>query len=664
MRKRTLWTTVVLGVGAGLSALALSWLWTAYRLPIAPEGDATQVQLLANGEELGVVEVGTRGAWVPLHRIPRTVVSAVIAAEDRRFMSHIGVDLLAVGNALVSNAREGEVVRGASTITQQLARNLFLSRERTWWRKAREMGIALFLERRYTKREILEVYLNTVYLGQSGDDPVSGVAEAARHLFGKELDGLTVADTALLATAIRAPSRAFGEDAGRVQARRDQVLRAMAAEGAVSEEAIRLALAAPVRVPAPPRARSPWFTHLARAEAKERVIPAGSRSTVRVATTLDPSLQRVAETAVLQQLAQAERSRRLPEGVLQAAVVALDPSTGHIRVLVGGRDYQTSQFDRAVRARRQPGSLFKPFVYLAAFEGGAPMTAATLVADEPLKIWSGGREWTPDNIDHHFRGPVTVRQALETSLNVPAARVAQEVGPARVYSDGPGLRHQESLAAVPSIALGTSEATVLEMATGFATLANGGYRMRPTTIDEPPPAPCSCRCRCRFGSTSPESTFIVTHLLRGVMSRGTGGSSSRWGLQHITAGKTGTSDGLRDAWFVGYTRDLVVAVWVGADDRRPIGLQGSEIALPIWATVMQAAVRRAPPRPFTPPDGIVMTPVDSGTGLRACGNEEAINEAFRRAANPRRARRRTRPSCARWQAGFAGSFAEAVAVAR
>ncbi len=549
-------------------------------------------------------------------------------------MSHIGVDLLAVGNALVSNAREGEVVRGASTITQQLARNLFLSRERTWWRKAREMGIALFLERRYTKREILEVYLNTVYLGQSGDDPVSGVAEAARHLFGKELDGLTVADAALLATAIRAPSRAFGEDAGRVQARRDQVLRAMAAEGAVSEEAIRLALAAPVRVPAPPRARSPWFTHLARAEAKERVIPAGSRSTVRVATTLDPSLQRVAETAVLQQLAQAERSRRLPEGVLQAAVVALDPSTGHIRVLVGGRDYQTSQFDRAVRARRQPGSLFKPFVYLAAFEGGAPMTAATLVADEPLKIWSGGREWTPDNIDHRFRGPVTVRQALETSLNVPAARVAQEVGPARVSRMAQAFGIKSPMAAVPSIALGTSEATVLEMATGFAALANGGYRIRPTTIDETAtgavlmPGPLPVRV------TSPESTFIVTHMLRGVMSRGTGGSSWRWGLQHITAGKTGTSDGLRDAWFVGYTRDLVVAVWVGADDRRPIGLQGSEIALPIWATVMQAAVRRAPPRPFTPPDGIVMVAVDGKTGQRSCNGAPGIPEAFREGSEP------------------------------
>jgi penicillin-binding protein 1B len=632
MRRRTLWITIVLVAGAGLTASALAWLCTAYRLPTSQAGESTRIQLLADGEDLGVVEVGTRDAWTPLHRIPPAVVAAVIAAEDRRFMSHIGVDLLAVAHALVVNAREGEVVRGASTITQQLARGLFLNRERSWSRKAREMGIALFLERRYTKREILEVYLNTVYLGQAGNQPVRGVAEAARHLFAKELDTLTLEEAALLATTIRAPSRAFAQEGERRRARRDRVLQTMAADGAVSEEALRLALAAPTRLPTPPGERAPWFAQMARAEAARRVIPAGSAA-VRVATTLDVRLQRVAEGTVRQHLTQAERQRGLPAGTLQAAVVAMDPSTGQIRALVGGRDYRDSQFDRAVRARRQPGSLFKPFVYLAAFEGGAPMTAATLVADEPLKIWSGGREWTPNNLDHQFRGPVTVREALETSLNVPAARVAQEMGPARVSRIARAFGIKSPLA-VPSIALGTSEASVLEMATGFAALANGGYRVSPTTIDEAAtgaalmPGPSPVRV------VSPESAFIVTHLLRGVMTRGTGGSSWRWGLQHITAGKTGTSDGLRDAWFVGYTRELVVAVWVGADDQRSIGMQGSEVALPIWAVVMQSAVRRAAPRPFTPPDGIVMVAVDGKTGQRACNGTPGISEAFREGSEP------------------------------
>ena len=313
------------------------------------------------------------------------------------------------------------------------------------------------------------------------------------------------------------------------------------------------------------------------------------------------------------------------------------PSTGQIRALVGGRDYRDSEFNRAVRARRQPGSLFKPFVYLAAFEGGATtgMTAATLVDDEPLAIWSGGREWSPHNIDHRYRGPVTVRQALEAvAQRARGARRAAGRPRARVARIARAFGIESPLAAVPSIALGTSEATVLEMTTAFAALANGGYRVRPTTIDEAPPARASSRGPSPARVVSPESAFIVTHLLRGVMSRGTGGSSARWGLQDVTAGKTGTSDGLRDAWFVGYTPDLVVAVWVGADDGRPIGFTGSEVALPIWATVMQSAVRRAAPRPFSTAGRDRDGAVDGSTGQRACDGEPGITEAFREGSEP------------------------------
>ncbi len=647
MRGPRLATCALLGLGgiAALVALAVGWAWFAYPLPTAQSAERGHVQLLVDGEELAVVSVdqderrdagAVTQAWTPLSRIPPMVVSAVIAAEDRRFMRHIGVDMLAVSHALLSNARETGVVRGASTITQQLARSLFLNRERTWARKAREIGIALWLERRYSKRDILEAYLNTVYLGQVGDSAVLGVAAGARHLFGKDLNALALDEAALLATAIRAPSRAFGDVPWRMRARRDVVLHAMAAEGTVSDSALGAALAAPVRAPVPARARAPWFVEVAREEAARRVPPLRDHGVTRVATTLDRRLQRVAESAVSQHLAQAERGRKLPPGLLQAAVVAMEPATGHIRVLVGGRDYRDSAYNRAVRARRQPGSLFKPFVYLAAFEAGSAagtLTAATVVDDEPLAIWSAGREWSPHNIDRRFRGPVTIRQALEASLNVPAARVAQQIGPARVTRIARASGIESPLAAVPSIALGTSETTVLEMTTAFAALANGGYRVRPTTIDDgatgaalrPPTLPARV--------VSPESAFIVTHLLRGVMSRGTGGASARWGLQHVTAGKTGTSDGLRDAWLVGYTPDLVVGVWVGADDGRPIGFTGSEIALPIWATVMQVAVRRAAPRPFTTPSGIIMASVDR-TGRRTCGGEPGIAEAFREGSEP------------------------------
>jgi membrane peptidoglycan carboxypeptidase len=640
---------IALSTAGLLVTAAVMWAWTTFRLPAAATSGRAHVQLLADGAELAVigVERGARGAggasapeggdWTPLERIPPSLVAAVIAAEDRRFMRHIGVDMLAMGHAVLTNAREGTSIRGASTITQQLARTLFLSRERTWGRKAREAAIALWLERRYSKRAILEAYLNTVYLGQAGDQPVLGVAAGARHLFGRDLDALTLEDSALLATAIRAPSRAFADVSWRVRARRDVVLQAMAADGNVSEQAVGAALAAPVRAAAPPRARAPWFVQLAREEAAQRVLLAGPERSARVATTLDRELQRVAEVAVRVELEQIERRRGLGAGTLQAAVVAMEPGTGMIRALVGGRDYRDGAFNRAVRARRQPGSLFKPLVYLAAFEwgaAGARPTAVSLVEDEPFQVWSAGREWSPQNIDRQFRGPVTIRTALEASLNVPAARIAQQVGPARVTRLARAFGIESPLAAVPSIALGTSDATVLEMTTAFAAIANGGYRVHPTTLDDlataaslhPLPAPARV--------VSPESAFIMTHLLRGVMSRGTGRASARWKLSEVTAGKTGTSDGMRDAWLVGYTPDLVVGVWVGADDGHSIGLTGSEGALPIWAAVMQAAVRRAAPRPFTPPDGIVMAAVDRSTGRRACDGAPGIAEAFREGSEP------------------------------
>lgn len=642
-----LWLTPLLAVIIVITAVM--WAWTTFRLPEAVTSGRAYVQLLVDGVELAVVGVepsaadtgrapaSPAGDWTPLDRIPPALVAAVIAAEDRRFMRHIGIDMLAMAHALWQNARNGASIRGASTITQQLARTLFLTRERTWGRKAREIAIALWLERRYSKRVILEAYLNTVYLGQAGDRPVLGVAAGARHLFGRDLDALSLEDAALLATAIRAPSRAFADVAWRVRARRDVVLHAMAADGSATAQAVGIALAAPVHPAAPARTRAPWFVQVAHEEAARRIALAPEARSARVATTLDRRLQRVAETAVRGALGELEQQRGLPAGTLQAAVVAMEPGTGHVRALVGGRDYRDSEFNRAIRARRQPGSLFKPLVYLAAFEwgaaGGRP-TAVSLVDDEPLHVWSAGREWSPQNIDGQFRGPVTIRMALEASLNVPAARMAQQVGLARVARLARAFGIEGPVIAVPSIALGTSDVTVLEMTAAFAAIANGGYRVHPTTLDEGATAAALRPLPAPRRVVSAESAFIMTHLLRGVMSRGTGRASARWKLSEVTAGKTGTSDGLRDAWLVGYTPDLVVGVWVGADDGRTIGLTGSEGALPIWATVMEAAVRRAAPRPFTPPYGIVMTAVDRSTGRRACDGAPGITEAFREGSEP------------------------------
>ena len=488
------------------------------------------------------------------------------------------------------------------------------------------------LEARYSKAQILETYLNTVYLGQERGSAVLGVGAGARHLFGKNLEALRLDEVALLAAAIRAPNRIFVESPTVLRNRRDRVLEAMVKDGAASATEARVAMTRPTRPTEKATAPAPWFMELVRGEVAHRGGEA--LGGVQLVTSLDRRLQDAAEAAVRERLAQAERSRRQPANSLQAAVVAIEPATGQIRALVGGRRFAQSEFNHATRARRQPGSLFKPLVYLAAFEARArELTPSTLVEDEPIAIPARGGEWTPHNIDGRFHGPVTIRRALEESLNVPAALVAQGVGLPYVTKVARAVGVTSSLAPVPSLALGTSEVTLLEMTTAFATIANGGVRVWPTTLSsagavslKPLPEPTRV--------VSPESAFIVTHLMRGVMRRGTAGASARWGLQEVTAGKTGTTDGLRDAWFVGYTPDLVVGVWVGADDARSIGLAGADIALPIWADVMVKAIRKTPPSPFTPPPGIVMTRVDSETGRRVCGGEDSINEAFRQGSEP------------------------------
>ena len=615
-----------------LAVIVLAWGWWALSLPNGAPPPVVYLDI--DGREITSFETqpGRYQIWVPLEQIPAAVAAAVIAAEDRRFMRHYGVDPLAVARAALTNARENTVVRGASTITQQLARGLFLTRERSWWRKAREIGIALALEARYSKQQILEAYLNTVYLGQQRDAAVLGVEAGARHLFGKSLDALRLDEIALLAAAIRAPNRIFIESPALLRHRRDAVLDAMVKDGTASEAEARVAMARPTRPTQRVAAVAPWFMELVRAEVAQRGgdTPGG----VQLVTSLDRRLQEAAEAAVSERLAHAERSRRLPANSLQAAVVVIDPASGQIRALVGGRRFDQSEFNRATRARRQPGSLFKPLVYLAAFEARArEITPSTVVADEPIVIPARGGDWSPHNIDGQFHGPVTIRHALEQSLNIPAALVAQGVGLTYVTKLARAVGITSSLAPVPSLALGTSEVTLLEMTTAFATIANGGVRVWPTTLSsagavslEPLPEPTQV--------VSAESAFIVTHLMRGVMYRGTGGASARWGLQEVTAGKTGTTDGLRDAWFVGYTPNMVIGVWVGADDGRSIGMAGADIALPIWADVMVKAVRKTPPKPFTPPPGIVMTRVDSQTGRPACGSEASINEAFRQGSEP------------------------------
>jgi penicillin-binding protein 1B len=422
----------------------------------------------------------------------------------------------------------------------------------------------------------------------------------------------------------------------------------MQQRGLLDEQSVRASLAQPL--PAPPeraRVRAPYFVDVVREEIDRRLVLPDAGE-VRISTTIDPTLQHTAERSLREGLGRIEKrqSRSSGRGRLDGAVVAIEPATGYIRALVGGRRYPESPFNRATRALRQPGSLFKPLVYLTAFEVGLPgqrstITPASLILDEPLTVRAGDEAWTPKNMDRRLLGSVTVRRALEESRNVPAVRLALDVGLKRVVDMAQRLGIESALAAVPSLALGTSEVTLLEITAAYAALANGGARTQPTTLTgavdhggvrfrEPVPAPTQV--------VSAESAYLVTHLLRGVMQQGTGQASRRWGLSEVTAGKTGSTDGLRDAWFVGYTPDLVVGVWVGRDDGSPLGMSGAEAALPIWATTMAAAVGRARPRPFTPPAGVVMVPVDRDTGRPPsfwCERGAMVEEAFRAGTEPR-----------------------------
>lgn len=430
--------------------------------------------------------------WVPLAKIPPLMIQAVLAVEDRRFYSHVGVDPFAVARAVLANLREGTIVQGGSTITQQLAKNLYYSHQRTWFRKLKESVAALVLELMYDKDTILESYLNEIYLGQAGSVAIYGVGEASQRYFGKPIQGVTVEEAALLGGMIKGPNTYSPLiNLHLAKQRRDLVLRRLTEEGNLTGPDLQEALNQPMRVVRSQDSLgdAPYFVDYLLRHSEESfgtALPAGSK----VFTTLDPVLQRLAQELLQAGLSRLESTYPLlkrKDQPLQGALVALNPKTGGILAMVGGRDYRTSQFNRAVQARRQPGSLFKPFVYLAAFEAkdrvaGVPFTPATLVLDTPVSYQGGLAFWSPQNYDRQFRGEVTIRTALEQSLNVPAVRIAQAVGIPRITEivRNLGLTNPENHDL--SIALGTSEVSLLEITSAFGVLANSGLLVSPTAL--------------------------------------------------------------------------------------------------------------------------------------------------------------------------------------
>jgi penicillin-binding protein 1B len=588
----------------------------------------------------------TKKRWMPLDAIPKPMRAAVLATEDRRFFEHTGFDPIGIARALAIDLREGGVQQGASTLTQQLVKNYFLTPERSLKRKLLEAYLAVLLENRTSKNSILQLYLNDVYLGQRGSFGINGVGQAAQIFFGKNVKNVTVAEAALIAGVIRSPISAGPFDHPEAAlARRNVVLDQMVSAELLSAEEGAKAKKEPLGVEpgTVDQGEAPYFIDALRGALLTSYDAARLPSMdLRVLSTMDRYLQNAAQSALvegLEEIAPRLSSSGSGHGPVQAAVVAMDPSTGDVVALVGARSYGVSQFNRALEARRQPGSAFKPFVYLAAFENDPGVGPATTVVDEPTTFRQGGRPWTPSNYSHRFEGTVSFRTALARSLNVATAKVGEKVGFQRVVDLWESMGMSSHIEPYPSLVLGSFEVTPLELATAFAVLANGGKRVEPRFFTEVQSSSGKTLFRNDVRSrrvASQASTYLVTDMMESVVESGTAREIRARGLNASIAGKTGTTNDTRDAWFVGYTPELLAVVWVGYDDNRPLGLSGSAAALPIWTRFMKAAVSGREKETFAPPPGIVVTDIDPASGKRATGRcPQHRREVFRERFAPR-----------------------------
>jgi penicillin-binding protein 1B len=553
-----------------------------------------------------------------LSEIPAQLVDAVLVTEDRRFFDHRGVDVRRILGAALANLRSGRIAEGGSTITQQLARSVYLTRERTVWRKLQEIAIALLLELRNDKEEILEAYLNEIYLAQRGGVSIHGFELAARHIFGRGVEDLTLAESALLAGMVQAPSRYSPHRAPEAaRERRDLVLRVMRDTGRIEEAEYEAARSAPlvVRPGLPPVRSAGYFVDFVHQRLEERYGEGALlRDGLAVQTSLDLRLQAVAEGAVRDGLAEIEdqflflRRQRSP---LQAAMIVLEPRTGQVLALIGGRDYQRSPFNRAVSSRRQPGSVFKPVVALAALTGadanGARSTLVSVLPDEGFRLRGQRGTWAPTNHDGRFRGEVTVREALEQSLNIPVLHLAEKTGLARIIATARRLGIESPLQPVLSMPLGSFELSPLEITRAYAALAAEGARVSLSAVlavvgrDGALLEAATVRPLQVF---KPAEIHLVTSALQGAADRGTAAYARTLGYRGALAAKTGSTDDFRDAWFVGYTPELTLGVWAGYDDNRRTGLPGSALALPLAVDFLSATLGPSGAGHFGIPPGL------------------------------------------------------------
>jgi penicillin-binding protein 1B len=561
---------------------------------------------------------------VAVEDVAPDLIQAVVAAEDESFFTHSGVAPTSILRALWVNLRGGQLRQGGSTLTQQVVKNIYLTQERKLARKVEEAVLAVMLEMRYSKREILTAYLNEIYLGRSGGVNVMGMGAASRAYFGKDASQLSLAEAATLAGIIPAPaSYSPLTHPDRAKERRDWVLHRLAALGRVEQARIDQALATPVGVAPEPlaRRRAPYFADAIAVEAAQRFkvedLPDGGYS---LFSTLSWDDQQAAQAATDAGLAAAEKGyQKGNKASLQAALISIQPATGGILAYLGGRRYDQSQFDRVSQAYRQTGSAFKPIVYAAAFEERRA-TPATFLEDEPLTVAVGNASWSPKNDDGEYHGWVTVRTALEHSYNPATTRLALQVGIPKIVALAHALGITSEMQPYPAVALGATAVAPLELGTVFASFAAGGVRPPVhgllAVVDSHGKPVAGTRLPSPEQVLSPQSNFLVTSLMMGVLERGTGAGAAPQ-LRGKLAGKTGTTNDRRDSWFGGYAPERATVVWVGYDDNAVTRLSGARAALPIWSRFMTAVTPPGGYSTFPQPPGIHSALIDPETGLLA-----------------------------------------------
>jgi penicillin-binding protein 1A len=637
-----------------------------------------------NGKTIANLSIQRR-TLLTLNKIPVDIQNAVIAVEDDQFFHHWGISPKGIIRSALIDLLHARIVQGASTITQQLAKQVFLTPQRTIARKIREVLLAIQIERNFSKEEILQLYLNQVYFGEGA----YGVQSAAKIYFGKDVSQLTLPDCALLAGLVRSPRwNSPFRHPNHARKRRAVVLQRMFEQGMITEKEKEDANNAPIPTSRPvgPGTMAPFFVeHIRQRLEQEYGTNAVWRGGLKVYTTLNLDMQQIAEQAMEKHLAafdEAAAKRRAQKdaelakqgiatstatlGPIQGAYILLDVKTGAVRAMIGGRG--NSVFNRATQARRQPGSTFKPFVWAAALNSG--MTASTLINDSPVAYYYDGRDWrllegatdqysinlatqpfasspdfkiwVPNDFDSKFFGIITLRRALEESRNVVSIKLIMQIGAPLVVSLAHRAGIYSHLDSVPSLGLGSSVVSPLEMANAFGTFANGGIHVVPYTIEKVEDRNGRVleeHVPIEKSAMSPQLAYLITYLLEGVVQNGTGRYARRIGRP--IAGKTGTTNDNKDLWFVGFTPNLVAAAWMGYDDfaslGRPSDITGGSTVVPWWTEIMSQILKGTPKEDFTPPDKIVFRPIDKVSGflaLPSCPRGNIFLEAYLQNAEP------------------------------